>query len=171
MTTAKKVRAPKKTEEHNDRVRSEPQLRAATVQGKPRAPRVRVGKGDRLRAPTVPDHALYWAIDRPGELEAMEAAWWEYVLDENGVRITRPAGSDKGGRPLTHYLMKLPSKLRDEDREEDRRLREERMKATLQIDRGGPAPDYIPQGHTQVQELEHDINYDFSEHHNRPRKR
>lgn len=44
----------------------------------------------------------HWFIDRAGELESAQAAWYEFVKDEKGNKITTPAG-----RGETHYLMQI----------------------------------------------------------------
>jgi hypothetical protein len=65
---------------------------------------------------TVPDnlkeegYQYYWAVDRPGDLEKFQAAWWEFALDHRGEKITTPAGKGE-----THYLMRIPQKYYDED--------------------------------------------------------
>jgi hypothetical protein len=73
---------------------------------KNRPERVAFGQGSKLaiadRYAKDKDFHYHLFIDRPGELEAAESAWYEYVTDEAGRKVSMPAG--KG---LTHYLMKI----------------------------------------------------------------
>lgn len=70
-----------------------------------RAPRVQFGQGGKLVLPEAykkPGFHQHWFVDEPGELEGAEAAWYEYILDEKGNKITTPAGNG-----LTHYAMEI----------------------------------------------------------------
>lgn len=55
-------------------------------------------------------YQLYWGIDKPGFIEKMEAAWWSCVSNEDGQRVTIPAGQG-----FNHVLMEIEQKWYDED--------------------------------------------------------
>lgn len=78
-----------------------------------RPARIPMSAGNKFKAPKREGYQRYWAItgvDHPGKLEEMQAAWWEFVLDDDGQKITRPAG--KGN---THILMEIEQKYYDEE--------------------------------------------------------
>lgn len=87
---------------------------------KKRPARIPMAAGNKLH---VPDHLKkegyqqYWAIDRKGAIEQMEAAWWEKVKDERGESVTVP-----GGNGETHYLMEIEQKYYDEDIERQQKM-------------------------------------------------
>jgi len=87
------------------------------------------------------------ATDETGNLDAYEADYYEFCVDENGQRV---CVKDKG---ITHYLMQLPMKYRLEDM----RLSDERVRGTIAAqqqlkDRG----DYLPEGRKSVMTLDRD---------------
>jgi len=77
-----------------------------------RNPRVRAGRGGKL---TVPQRLIekgyryYWGIDRPGEIEQLIEAGYEYVND-NGQKFSVHAGAGN-----KHYLLRIPQEYYDED--------------------------------------------------------
>lgn len=78
-----------------------------------RPARIPMSAGNKLQAPKREGYQRYWAItgpDHPGKLEQMQAAWWEFVLDDSGQQMTQPAG--KGN---THILMEIKQEHYDED--------------------------------------------------------
>lgn len=80
---------------------------------KQRPARVKMNAGNKLAAPKKEGYQRYWAItgpDHPGKIAQMQAAYWEFVLDEAGQKIEREAG--KGN---THVLMQIEQKYYDED--------------------------------------------------------
>ena len=80
---------------------------------KKRPARVPMSAGNKLH---IPEHLkedgyfYYWAIDRKGAIEQMEAAWYERVKDDRGEDLTVPAGKGE-----THYAMKIKQEYYDED--------------------------------------------------------
>lgn len=97
----------------NPRVETAPGAVETKVETKKRAPRVPMQKGGTLDVnPSLLEKGYYhyWGIDKDQELEKMQMAYFEFVLDENGQKITKPAG-----RGETHYLMRLPMEYRQED--------------------------------------------------------
>lgn len=76
-----------------------------------------------------------WFQDRDGRIAQAKAAYYESVTDEHGNNFTRQSG------PYTMHLMRLPNKYRNEDN----RLKKQRVAATLdaeaQINPGEYAPD------------------------------
>jgi hypothetical protein len=95
------------------------------TEGKRRNPRVSYGQTQRLE---VPSHLLekgyryYWAIDDAGELDKMEASWYEAVVDAEGRKVIKAAG---GGR--NHVLMRIEEKYYKEDFEAQQRQIDETM--------------------------------------------
>jgi len=80
---------------------------------KKRAARIPMSAGNKLHVPDSikkEGYQYYWAVDRKGIIEQMEAAWYEKVKDERGDAITVPAG---GGE--VHYLMCVQQEYYDED--------------------------------------------------------
>ena len=81
-----------------------------------RPARVPMGSGHKLKVPDSykrEGYQQYWAItgpDHAGKLEQMQAAWWEFALGDEGVKLEQQAG--KGN---THVLMEIPQKYYDED--------------------------------------------------------
>ena len=116
---------------------------------KARPPRVPMSAGNKLRAPAREGYQRYWTItgpDHPGVLEEMQAAWWEFVLDDDGEQITRPAG-----RGNTHVLMQIQQEYYDEDiAAQQRRNIDSTQKAVQAVGRD----EYVPMGRNQVVERE-----------------
>lgn len=97
---------------------------AEVVENK-RPPRIPPQKGGTL---DIPSHLMqkgyyyYWATDaNSGEIERLQSAYYEFVTDERGNKITKPAGNGK-----LHYLMRLEEQYRQEDLER-RRLENNRI--------------------------------------------
>lgn len=116
-----------------------------------RSPRVSLSGGGKL---AIPDdmkeegYFYYWAIDKPGELDRFEAAWYEFVTDKYGKKITRPAG-----RGDTHYLMRIAQELYDKDMAEQQARVNEGLKKSAQVD--SKEGQYLPEGREGV--LERDV--------------
>ena len=116
---------------------------------KTRPARVPLSAGNKLH---IPDHLKkkgyfhYWAIDRKGMIEQMEAAYYEKVLDENNKPLTVPAG---GGE--THYAMRIEQKYYDEDMLAQQKLN---IDATAKQAQTLGEEEYVPMGRSQVAERE-----------------
>jgi hypothetical protein len=82
-------------------------------------------------------YVLYLAIDKPGMLEQMQRAWWQFVTDDRGNKITCPAG---GG--FTHYLMEIEQKYYDEDMAKQQASITETTKKAARLKEG----EYLPEG-------------------------
>lgn len=106
-----------------------------------RPERVPLQAAQKLVAPKREGYQRYWAIDKPGFLQKMEAAWWEYVVDERGLKITTPAGAG-----FTHYLMELPEDLYKEDIDRQQKLVSDTTDKAAQLQQG----EYIPDGRQHV---------------------
>lgn len=90
-----------------------------------RPPRVPMSAGGKLNVPNHlidPNYHYYLAVDREGDLEKMQAAYWEFVLDEKGQKWTVSAGHGN-----THYLMRLPNQYWEEDKAARRAENEARL--------------------------------------------
>ena len=80
---------------------------------KGRPARIPMSAGNKLHVPESlkkEGFFYYWAVDRKGAVEQMEAAWYEKVTDARGEAVTVPGGSGE-----THYLMCIEQKHYDED--------------------------------------------------------
>ena len=82
-------------------------------------------------------YQLYLAIDKPGMLEQMQRAWWSFVQDDRGNKVTSPAG---GG--FTHYLMEIEQKYYDEDIAKQQASISETTKKAAQL----KDHEYVPDG-------------------------
>lgn len=124
---------------------------------KARPARIPMSAGNKLAVPASlkrEGYQCYWSItgpDHPGKLGQMGAAWWEFVLDEEGHKVERPAG--KGN---THVLMCIEQKYYDEDMA----AQQKRNIDTTQIEaqRLGEE-EYVPLGRKNV--VERDIIQSF----------
>ena len=114
-----------------------------------RPARVPLSSGNKFQAPKREGYQRYWALtgpDHPGRLDEMEAAWWQFVLNESGQKITRPAG--KGN---THVLMEIEQKYYDEEIAAQQKRNIDATQKTLQT---LGEDEYVPMGQKNVVERE-----------------
>ena len=107
-----------------------------------RPSRKRPDIGNSLYAPQRQGYQRYWAIDRPGEIEKMEARDWTFVLNESGEKIRTPAGQGNW-----HYLMEIPQEWYNQDMEE---LAKRSSSYDVETNETLPANEYVPMGHQAV---------------------
>ena len=106
---------------------------------KNRPERVKFGAGSKL---TVPDaykkegFFQYWFLDRPGEIEQALAAWYDFVKDDKGNKLTVP---DKSGH--LHILMEIDSKTHDADIAEQQKQVTETTRKAIELKEGEYSPD------------------------------
>lgn len=139
MTEAKKLGRPPKSSANTAKKEDRPEF----TDKKERPPRVRRNSGQKLDAPKRSGYQRYWASDRPGELEDMQANYWEFVRDGD-QKIRRP-----GGLGVWLYLMEIEEHLYIEDMEADAAL-----SASYQVESSGSmraasseSPgEYLPMG-------------------------
>ena len=118
-------------------------------ENKSRPVRVPMSAGNKLH---IPEHLkeegyfYYWAIDRKGQIEQMEAAWYERVKDDRGQDLTIPAGKGE-----THYAMKIKKEYHDEDIQKQQ---QRNIDATTKMAQKLGEDEYIPQGRNNVMERE-----------------
>ena len=116
---------------------------------KQRPERVPMSAGNKLH---IPEHLkeegyfYYWAIDRKGAIEQMEAAWYERVKDDRGEDLTVP-----GGKGETHYAMKIKQEYYDED---IAKQQQRNIDATTKMAQKLNEDEYVPQGRQNVMERE-----------------
>ena len=116
---------------------------------KKRPARVKLSAGNKLH---IPEHLkeegmfYYWAIDRKGMIEQMEAAYYQKVIGDDGKPLTVPAGSGE-----THYAMCIEKKYHNEDMAEQQKRN---IDATAKQAQSLGEEEYIPQGQAQVAERE-----------------
>lgn len=88
-----------------------------------------------------PNYFYYAPTDKPGNLKNFESHGFEYVVDNNGDKVTAD-----GGGGLTHYLMRQPR----EYREEDLQLADDDVRLNLEAHSKVGKGEYIPGGQTEV---------------------
>jgi len=116
-----------------------------------RPARVPLSAGNKLQVPVhlkKEGYFYYWALDRKGMIQQMEAAWYEKVLD-GGKEVTVPAG---GGE--THYLMCIEEKYHNEDMAKQQKLNQD---ATTKQAHTLGEEEYVPDGSQNVMQRERDI--------------
>lgn len=112
-----------------------------------RPPRIPMSAGNKLQAQQREGYQRYWAItgpDHPGKLEQMRAAWWEFVLDEDGQKIEQPAG--KGNM---HVLMEIEQQYYDEDMAAQQKRNLDATQNNIQT---LGEDEYVPMGQKSVME-------------------
>jgi hypothetical protein len=103
-----------------------------------RPARVPMQSGGKL---TVPEgikeegYFYYWALDRNGMIERLQAAYYEPVLDSRNEQITVMAG---GGSK--HYLMRLPMEYYNEDMEAQQSKIDAAMNKDIKLKKGEYSP-------------------------------
>ena len=126
-----------------------PARNADAQANKERPSRVPMGAGNKLQSPKKEGYQRYWSIsgpDHPGQIEQMEAAWWEIVKREDGTDWTVPAG--KGNM---HVLMQIPQEYYDQDMAEQQKRN---MDATQKSVQALGEDEYLPAGRKAVVERE-----------------
>jgi hypothetical protein len=63
----------------------------------------------------VPGFHLHWFNDEPGRVARAQAAGYTHVLSGQGRNVATIVGTDRAGKPLSAFLMKLPQEWYDED--------------------------------------------------------
>lgn len=108
---------------------------AAHSAGRP--PRISMNNMKKLEIPnSVMEDGYYyrWFQDRDGRVSQAQAAYYEHVVDEQGNNYSRQSG------PYTMYLMRL----RQEYRDEDNKLKKQRVAATLESEAQIGHNEYAP---------------------------
>jgi hypothetical protein len=102
----------------------------------------------RMQRMSVPEYLLdrerfHYAmmVDRPGNLESAEAAYYEYVLDDSGSKISRNSGQGE-----TSYLMRLPIEYYKEDQLAKRRQNNATVRKEAELEKD----QYVPGGATSA---------------------
>lgn len=112
---------------------------AAHSSGRPK--RISMNNMKKLEVPDSLMEAGYyyrWFQDRDGRVSQAHAAYYEHVVDEQGNNYSRQSG------PYTMYLMRL----RQEYRNEDNKLKKERVAATLESEAQIGHNEYAPDPET-----------------------
>ena len=112
-----------------------------------RPTRIPLGQGSKLSLAenyaTDKTKHYHLFLDKPGELEGAEKAWYDFVKDDSGNKVKIPAGNG-----LTHYLMSIPKKLYEEDMASQQTLVTETTKRNVRVNHA--AGNYSPEGHDAV---------------------
>ena len=112
-----------------------------------RPARIPMSAGNKLHVPDSlrkEGYFYYWALDQKGQIEQMEAAYYEKVTDENKRHVTVPAGNGE-----THYLMCIEQKYYDEDIATQQKAN---IDATAKQAQGLGEEEYVPMGRKSVAE-------------------
>ena len=111
-------------------------------------------RGGKLNVPSKylrQGYKTYWAVNNPGEIEALEERDWTKVKDDRGEPVTVDAGNNK-----KHYLLEIPVEYWQEDlkaqSEENDRVTREITKVREYTNRN--EGDYIPKGYSGEIETE-----------------
>lgn len=116
---------------------------------KGRPARIPMTGGNKLHVPEAikeEGYHYYWAVDRKGMIEQLEAAWYDKVKDERGEDFTVAAG---GGE--THYLMRIKLEYYNEDMAKQQ---QQNINTTNNVAQSLGEEEYIPKGRQQVTERE-----------------
>ena len=119
---------------------------------KSRPARVPLSAGNKLHIPAhlkEDGYFYYWAIDRKGMIEQMEAAYYEKVLGDDKKPLTVPAG---GGE--THYAMRIEQRYHDEDMAAQQK---KNIDATAKQAQSLAPDEYVPMGRSEVVQKEREI--------------
>lgn len=65
--------------------------------------------------PPIPGFHTHWFNNEPGRIGRAQAAGYEMVTGENGRPVTTVVGTDRSGKPLSAFLMKIRQEWYDED--------------------------------------------------------
>ena len=106
-----------------------------------RPPRISMSNAKKLEVPdNLKEEGYYyrWFQDRDGRISQAKAAYYESIVDEQGNIFTRQSG------PYSMHLMRLPQKYRDEDN----RLKKDRVAATLEAEAQIGYNEYAPNAKT-----------------------
>jgi len=113
--------------------------KAHTPGGRPE--RVPFGQGAKLTVPkgiVKKGYHAHWFIDRPGELESAQAAYYEFVTVE-GKKYSTPAGQG-----LNHYLMQIEQKYYDQDMIKQQEMVTETTRQAVKVKKA--QGEYSPEG-------------------------
>jgi len=106
--------------------------------GKPQRPeRVPMGQGQKLKFPQYedPNYKLRLISSKPGRLAEAEGAWWEYVKDGDGNKVTVPSGQ----YPL--HLMRIPIEYWTEDQKAKQARNIETLNNESKLSQGEYSPN------------------------------
>jgi len=118
--------------------------KAHKPEGRPE--RVPFNQGAKL---SVPKHIMkggwhyHWFVDKAGELEGAEAAWYQFVLVDN-KKYTTPAGEGANGQPRTHYLMRIEDKHYKQDMAKQQEMVNKTMHDSIKVKKA--KGEYSPEG-------------------------
>ncbi len=104
--------------------------------------RIKLGQGSKLAVAARykrKDFHQHWFIDRAGEIEGAEAAWYKFVVNDMGEKITSPAG-----RGETHYLMEIDEKTYRQDMTEQQKMVTATTKRNIEVKKH--QGEYSPEG-------------------------
>lgn len=111
---------------------------------KKRPQRIPLGQGSKLslaeQYTNDKDFHYHLFLDKPGELEGAERAWYDFVKDDQGQNVKMPAGNGQN-----HYLMKIDKTLYHEDMANQQKLVTDTTRQKIAVNAN--AGEYSPEGH------------------------
>ena len=114
----------------------------------PRPPRVPMATGLKLEFGKRPGYVRRLFATKPGRIEQALAAYWEFVLDDTGEKISRPSGEYR------LYLMEIEKRYYDEDQELKNKKNLDIMRKEQKLAEG----EYLPEGRHHVIQREDDYD-------------
>lgn len=134
----------------NSRVGIE-QSRPDAAHKRERAPRVAMVAGQALNAEHLkkPGFKYRWFSDKNegSRLAQAQAAWWDFVKEENGEKVSRRSG------PETLFLMEIEEKYWNDDQ----KLKAQRIIDTIKKEQILAKDEYLPDGrHHALQKDDYD---------------
>lgn len=113
------------------------EARVAKEQGSKRAPRIPMARAKKLDVKQKPGYYRHWF--NQSNVAKAEAAYYDFVTDEEGAKVTRPAGNGE----TRLYLMEIKEEFYKEDVELARQNINDVLQDKVQGLRDG---EYIPEG-------------------------
>ena len=113
--------------------------KAHTPEGRPE--RVPFNQGSKLSVPKgiIKDgYHGHWFLDKPGEIESAQAAYYEFVKVGN-KKYSTPAG-----RGFTHYLMQIEQKYYDDDMVKQQKMVTKTTRQAVKVKKA--QGEYSPEG-------------------------
>jgi hypothetical protein len=110
---------------------------------KKRPERIPLGQGSKL---SVADQYIrdgfhcHLFLDNPGELESAERAYYEFVKDDQGEKVSMPAGNGR-----THFLMEISNEYYNQDMANQQKMVTDTTRQNIAINKR--AGEYSPEGH------------------------
>lgn len=110
---------------------------------KKRPTRIPLGQGSKLSLAEKyirKGYHCHLFIDKDGELESAQAAYYEFVKDDEGNKVKMPAGNGR-----THYLMEIEEQYYSDDMAAQQKMITDTTRQKITVNKA--AGEYSPEGH------------------------